>query len=377
MAKSILVLMCDSGGGHRSVADAIVGGLEHQFPGNYRIRLVDIMAECFPFPMNQAGRMYGPVVNRLPRSWGLLWHITNGRRRSPWVLRLAYPFAVHRLESILRTAKPDVVISTHPWANHIPAWLLERLNWCPSLVTVVTDLVSIHHWWLCPAVDACLVPTDQARRKALDAGLAPDKVKVVGMPVGLEFVNGTPDKSELREQLGLQQNGITVLVAGGGDGMGNVFPVARAVAQVGLEVQLVVVAGRNDRLKNSLEAVSWEVPTSVLGFVDNMPDLMRAADLLVTKAGPSTISEALCCGLPMLISGALRGQEEGNAEWVASSGAALLTPTPQELTAALTDLVRDGNESLVRMGDRAQKAASPGAALRVARLIDEIASQPA
>ena len=374
MANSILILMCDSGGGHRSVADALVGALSHLFPGKYAVHLADIMADGFPFPLNTAGRMYGPVVDRLPRSWGLLWHSTNGRRRSPLILRLLAPLAFSRLANMVQTAEPDVVVSTHPWANHLPAWLIQRMKRRLPLVTVVTDPISIHHWWLCPAVDLCLVPTEQAHRKALQAGLAPEKVKVVGMPVSLDFASAARDKVELREKLGLAHDRLTVLVTGGGDGMGNVYPAARAAAQAELHMQLVIVAGRNDNLKARLEAVPWEVPTSVLGFVDNMPDLMQAADVLVTKAGPSTISEALSCGLPMLVSGALRGQEEGNAEWVAETGAAVLTPTSQELVAALEDLASNGNESLLRMSRRAREAARPDAAFHAARLIDHIAS---
>jgi 1,2-diacylglycerol 3-beta-galactosyltransferase len=375
MTKSVLVLMCDSGGGHRSVADAIVGALDHLFPHQYRVHLADIMVDGFPFPLSAAGRMYGPVVDRLPRSWGLLWHTTNGRLRSPLLLRAVSPLASRRLANLVRATKPDVIVSTHPWANHIPAWLRQRLGWRTPLITMVTDPISIHHWWLCPTVDLCLVPTEQAYRKALDAGLDPQKVQVVGMPVGLEFLNAARGKAELREELGLRQDRLTVLLAGGGDGMGNVFPVARAAAQAELDVQLVIVAGRNDALKRRLESVPWEVTTRVLGFVDNMPDLMHSADLLITKAGPSTISEALSCGLPMLISGALRGQEEGNSEWVADTGAAVVTPTPEQLVVALKDLARNGNERLLRMQRKAREAASPEAALHAARQIDRLAGR--
>jgi 1,2-diacylglycerol 3-beta-galactosyltransferase len=318
--------------------------------------------------------LYGPVVDRLPRPWGLLWHSTNGQRRSLLLLRLVAPLALNRLNDIVLASEPDVIVSTHPFANHLPVWLMQRTKRKLPVITVVTDPISIHYWWLCPEVDLCLVATEQARVKALEAGLAPEKVKVIGMPVSLEFGSPTQTKPRLRDKLGLHHDRLTVLVAGGGDGMGNVYPTARAVAQADLHVQLVVVTGRNDGLKARLEAVPWEVPTTIFGFVDNMPELMHASDVLVTKAGPSTISEALSCGLPMLVSGALRGQEEGNAEWVAETGAAIPTPTSQALVAALRGLAHNGNERLLRMGRRAREAARPEAVLDAAELIDEIAS---
>jgi 1,2-diacylglycerol 3-beta-galactosyltransferase len=373
MAKSILILMCDAGGGHRSVADAIVGGLEHLFPGRYNIHLADIIAEGYPFPLSEAGRLYGPVVDLLPRPYGLLWHSSNRRRSSDYLLRAVAPLSFDRIREIVNSAEPEVIVSTHPFGNHSTAWMRERLHWGMPLVTVVTDLVTIHRCWLCPAVDLCLVPTEQARRQALDAGFDTDKVKVIGMPIHLKFATAAGDRQQLRRELGLGEDKLTVLVTGGGEGMGNLFSVARAVAQARLDIQLVIVAGRNEALKDRLESVSWQVPTTVLGFVDNMPALMHSADLLITKAGPSTISEALGCGLPMLISGALPGQEEGNAEWAAATGAALFAPTPQELVLALRELTRNGGERLARMGRKAREAARPDAALSAARLISQVA----
>jgi 1,2-diacylglycerol 3-beta-galactosyltransferase len=301
-----------------------------------------------------------------------VWHLSNGRSRSSATLRIVSPLAFGRLGSILDTARPDIVVSTHPWGNHIPVWLRQRLGNNLPVVTVVTDPVNIHHWWLCPTVDLCLVPTDSARRTALEAGFSEEKVKIVGMPVGQEFLSPTRHKTELKTQLGLAEDRLTILVAGGGDGMGNVFPIARAVAGAGVDLQMVIVTGRNAALKSRLDAVSWPVPARVLGFVENMADLMHTADLLITKSGPSTISEALCCGLPMLISGGLRGQEEGNAEWVSGTGAALLTPTTETVVAAVRDLVQDGNQRLLQMGHQARRAARPRAAANVARSVDDL-----
>jgi 1,2-diacylglycerol 3-beta-galactosyltransferase len=251
--------------------------------------------------------------------------------------------------------------------------LLKELDWKVPLITMITDLVSIHHWWLCPDVDLCLVATEEVRQLALEAGFAPQKVHVVGMPVGLKFVN--PSVSALGEERAVSSNLFTVLLVGGGEGMGDVFPIARAVAQASLDLQLVVVTGRNEKLRARLERVSWEVPTRVLGFATNMPALMHAADLLITKAGPSTISEALACGLPMLVSGSLRGQEEGNTEWVVERGAGLFTPTPKRVVMAVKELIQRENDSLVTMAEKARLAAQPDAALEAARLADNLVSE--
>ncbi|MDH4207446.1 MAG: glycosyltransferase, partial [Anaerolineae bacterium] len=354
MAKKVLILTCEAGGGHRSVTKALGDALEHLFPGKYHFLPADIVADCFPFPLNTAGRAYGPVVNLLPRTWGVVWHLSNGPRRSPLPLGAIAPLASGRLDTILHEIQPDIVVSTHPFANHLPVRLLRQAGWETPLVTVVTDLVTIHQCWLCPEVDLCLVATEEARQTALLAGLPTGRVEVVGLPVGLEFHQRTRGKEELRSELNLNTERVTILVMGGGDGMGNVFSSARAAAQAAPGVQLVIVAGRSPTLKARLEAVSWEVPTTILGFVDNMADLMQAADLLITKAGPSTISEALACGLPMLISGALRGQEEGNVDWAVETGAALAASNPQEIGSTLQTVLGAGRRVLREMSHAAQ-----------------------
>jgi 1,2-diacylglycerol 3-beta-galactosyltransferase len=373
MAKKVLIITCDAGGGHRSVTKALRDALDHFFPGKYHVQQTDIIAECFPFPLSLAGRAYGPVVNRLRFSWGVLWHLTNGRRRSPLILRAIAPLASGRLATILRETRPDIVISTHPFGNYLPARLLRQAGWDTPLITMVTDLVNIHHCWLCPEVDLYLVATEEARLTALSAGLPPDRVQVVGLPVGLEFRQCTRGKEELRRELNLSPDLVTILVMGGGDGMGNVFSSARAATQALAEIQLVVVAGRSQTLKARLEAVPWEVPTTILGFVDNIADFMQAADLLITKAGPSTLSEALACGLPMLITGALRGQEEGNVGWAVETGAAVAALSPRQIGPALQNVLGDGHRVLGEMS-QAARATRPDAALRTATLIDQLAS---
>lgn len=358
------------------MSDALVGAFEHLFPGEYEFELADVVADSLLYPLHLANHMYGPVVNRFPRFWGLLWHFSNGHYRSRLILRLVSPLAATRLRNVLLRSKPDLIIGTHPLGNRVPARLLRELGWEVPLVTVVTDLVTIHRWWLCPEVDLSLVPTEEVRNLALQRGLPPERVKVVGIPVDLRFAAGSKAKGELRQGLGLSEGLFTILLVGGGEGVGKVYDTARMITNASLDVQLLIVAGRNEKLKRRLEEVSWEVPTHVLGFAKNIPDLMHAADLIITKAGPSTMSEALACGLPMLISGSLRGQEEGNAEWVVDRGAALYTPTPEKIVTALQELLRPGNDGLAQMSQSARQVARPLAALEAVSLMDRLLEEP-
>ena len=129
-----------------------------------------------------------------------------------------------------------------------------------------------------------------------------------------------------------------------------------------------MVAGRNRRLKDRLEERAWEIPIHVTGFTERMPALMQAADCIITKAGPSTISEALVSGLPLIITSAIPGQEEANVDYVARSGAGIYAPTAEKAVAALKKFIASP-ETLGQMRKAAWQLARPRAAEEAARLI--------
>jgi len=368
MESSVLILTSDVGGGHRSVALALAEALGSF---HFEVSIVDVMAQGLPSPLNRIGRLYGPLVNRAPLIWHALYHLTESQRRTGFLLRCLKPLFLKRLISLLEAANPDVVVSTHPLANHLTVWALQRMSQTP-IVTMITDLASVHPLWVCSEVDLCLAPTEEARREALKWGIPGEKVKVVGLPVGLAFTKGVSDRCALRAELGLEGDLFTVLISGGGEGIGNPLALVKAVAKAGLEVQLIVVAGRNRRLKERLEERAWEIPIHVTGFTARMPALMQAADCIITKAGPSTISEALVSGLPLIITSAIPGQEEANVDYVVRSGAGIYAPGPEKAVAALRELIASPG-TLEQMRKAAWQLAHPQAAEKAARLIASLA----
>jgi 1,2-diacylglycerol 3-beta-galactosyltransferase len=131
--------------------------------------------------------------------------------------------------------------------------------------------------------------------------------------------------------LGWPQDKTVALIVGGGDGMGPVAETVKAVGQSGMDLALAVIAGRNESLKQNLENLNLKTPTFVYGFVDNMPDLMNAADILLTKAGPGTISEGFIAGLPLILYSKMPGQEDGNVDYVLNEGAGVWAPAVEDV----------------------------------------------
>jgi 1,2-diacylglycerol 3-beta-galactosyltransferase len=157
--------------------------------------------------------------------------------------------------------------------------------------------------------------------------------------------------------------------------MGPFYRLCKTVAASGAQAQLVMIAGRNERMRAKLTATTWSLPVHVKGFVQNMHEWMRAADLLVTKAGPSTISEALVMGLPLVLSGALPGQEQPNVDYVVQAGAGVWAPTSKRAAVAVRDLLSPGNPSLDQMAAHAQALGQPDAAWRVAEIVWGVANK--
>jgi 1,2-diacylglycerol 3-beta-galactosyltransferase len=234
-------------------------------------------------------------------------------------------------------------------------------------VTVVTDMVTAHPSWFCPEADYCMVPTEVARQRALRYGILPDRVEVVGQPVGPEFSAGVREKPCLRRKLGLDPDRPAVLIVGGGEGVGPVYETARAVAAGVSNAQLIIVAGRNADLQQQLDTTVWEIPTQVYGFATNMPELMGASDVLVTKAGPGTLSEAFIAGLPVIISGFIPGQEEGNVRYVLEHQAGAYAPDPTKIVSLIRKWLQPDVDTLKRMATNGAALARPEAALTIAQ----------
>lgn len=158
------------------------------------------------------------------------------------------------------------------------------------------------------SVDKCFVPSDALYKCAEDRGLVDSQIVQYGLPIRQGFWSQSEvDRDSLRSQLGLAQGVPTVLVVGGGDGMGGIVEISRALGEklgsATTKSQMVVVCGNNKEAKASLESMRWGngVSVSVQGFVSNMDEWMKASDALVTKAGPGTIAEASICGLPCMM----------------------------------------------------------------------------
>lgn len=368
----ILFLFSDTGGGHRSAMEAIIEALELEFDDSLTTEKVDFFKDYAPAPFNKMPDWY-PEMVKAPRLWSASFYATDGRARARVITATMWPVVRHAAMQLIKGHPADLIVTVHPFANTFALKALGRER--PPFITVVTDMVTTHAFWFDKRADLILVPTETARQRAIAYNMSEEKVRVVGLPVADRYC-GAPqgNKRDLRQKLGWPMDKPIVLMVGGGEGMGPLAKLARAVDESGLDLGLVIVTGRNQRLKMNLESQAWENPTFIYGFTHNMPDFMRAADFIITKAGPGTIAEAINAHLPIILSSKLPGQEDGNVTFVEEEGAGVWAPTPQLVVRALTRWISRPHER-AQVIENCKRVARPESARLIARSIYELVTQ--
>jgi 1,2-diacylglycerol 3-beta-galactosyltransferase len=363
----ILFLFSDTGGGHRSAAQAIIEALELEFPGATTHEMVDIFREYAPKPLNYAPEIYPPLT-RMPTMWGMGYHLSDGSRRTRLFYSMIWPYIQWGLIRLIREHPSNLIVSVHQLPNAPMAQAIAKSGKKIPFTTVVTDLVSTHTAWFTRRADMIIVPTPDAQRKALSLGISTENMKIVGLPVAEKFCQPTGDAHNIRARFGWPKEMPIVLLVGGGDGMGPLEGTAKAIDAARLPVKMVIVAGRNKKLKEKLEKHPWRVPAAIYGFVTDMPDFMRAADILITKAGPGTISEAFIAGLPMILYARLPGQEDGNVDYVVGNKAGIWAPRPGNVVQALYSWLENPGERQ-KATEACLRLARPQASRQIANLL--------
>ncbi|ALK08742.1 MGDG synthase family glycosyltransferase [Blastochloris viridis] len=360
----VLILMSRTGGGHLASARALAAEFERQRPGT-AVEIVDVLIDHLIYPINRLPGSYDLLVNHAPWLWKLLWQRTSWPQLTRLLSRAVRVMSRPRIRRMLTAAAPDLVVSVHPLVNALVAPVLADVAPATPFATVVTDLGSIHPTWFDGATTALFVPTERAAAAAVKAGRPRATIHACGLPVRATFAEAPSDRAEARAAFGMVPNLPAVLVMGGGDGIGPVGDIVRALAgalgQGRALGQVVVVCGRNSKLKNELAADTWPAPVTVLGFVDQMAELMHASDLLVTKAGPGTIAEATICGLPILFSGFIPGQEEGNVDYVVDHGGGLFVKDPAVIARTVVALFGAERARLAAMAAKSRALGHPRA----------------
>lgn len=420
----LLFLIGDTGGGHRSAAAAVAQALERALPGRFVPVICDpLRGPDVSRPLRWFAGLYGPCIRLTPWLWWLFWRASDSPRMLRTVRRTIMAPVYGSVARAAEAYRPALIVAFHPMTADpaVRARARSRGGALPPVITVITDLITAHRSWRDAAVDRVIVPSEEIAARCAKDGWPDGHCLPLGLPVATEFCQpplGEAERKDLKRELGIDGDFLIVLT-GGAEGSGGLRRRAAAIVRHVEGVDVAVICGRNKALKRrvtrlahrterraargtagqagaragrgpdtrpgrrlSSRALSRRLPRiarrrvvrpgssslAVHGFVGNMADWLRCADVVVGKAGPGTIAEATCCGAPLVLTSFVPGQEKGNTEFITGAGAGVYAPKPRQLIDEISRL-RGDPDALAAMRKAAIRVSRPRAATDIARFL--------
>ena len=364
---SLLILSTSGGAGHHRAAEALLEAAR-----NSPIPLRAAHYDCLDFTSKAFKRLYGgsylAMVNSTPEIWGYFYSHTEKKPYSKkGLLRIFDHFNYNRYLKALRSLDPDLILCTHflPYVSLSERDLVKEALRAP-FVAATTDF-DVHQLWIDKLVRRYFVHDAETAWQLASKGIDPAIIGVTGIPVSAGFSQRS-EKSAARGLVELPTNRFTVMILSGGFGVGRVQEITGGVVDLlgtftSQAFNLIAVCGRNEVLRNDLEnrTLPPNIHAIVLGYVSNVHELMDAADVLVSKSGGLTSSEAMAKGLPMIIVDPIPGQEMRNANMIVERGAGVLAHDYHNLVFKLRQTIEDPGH-LAFMRERALALSKPHAA---------------
>jgi processive 1,2-diacylglycerol beta-glucosyltransferase len=372
--SKLLVLSASYGEGHQQAANAVRDALAAMSP-NTEVEILDYMRYVHPVLDSVAKYCYLKSVKFAPALYGWFYKGTSQIPPSSLIQRQLNSLGIEDLASTLENYQPDVVLSTFPTPAGVVSYLKQKGRTNVPLATIITDH-AIHSQWIHPLTDMYFVGSNHVRRGLVARGTDPDNIQVTGIPIRPAFLQEF-NKAELCAKYGVDPSIPTVLLMGGAYGvMGDITQICEELFNYPHPIQVFVVTGRNERLKAQLDPIPRGLNSRVFvfGFVKEIYELMAISDLMLTKAGGLTISEALALQLPMLLYRPIPGQEVQNAKFLVHAGVAVLARNRRQVSEHLRDLLVGKSFKRDRMKQKALTVRKLYAAEEIANGLLELAT---
>jgi len=337
----VLIVYVAAGGGHRQAAKAIKRVFQEEYP-EVIIREENLFRHGNPFMACSLDSLYYALIKATPWLWDLLWD----SKEIYWLTRLLRNILCrlnyHRLyRDVIKSFNPQVVVCTHNLSCAICSVIKHDKKMNYLLMAVPTDFY-LNPYWFYKNVDMYFLPKNNLDFEYLKQKIPHHKLQVSGIPISPEF-SKSKDKNYLKKKWQLKENLFTVLVMGGGQGLGAIDNIVLALKKSSLPLQVIVVTGTNKKLRENLFKLKSKLdfPFKVCGYVNQVDELMEVSDLLISKPGGLTTAEALSKALPMIIVDSITGQERRNKKLLLEKNLALSLNNTKDLASALNKFIND------------------------------------
>lgn len=346
---NVLIFYASYGGGHLNAAKSIDEYINKNYK-NVDTELIDCMKYVNKTVEKITTGAYREMAKKAPWVWGTIYstsqkgplaHISN---RSNKILAI-------KLLKLLREKKPDLIISTHPFSSQMCSYLKRKGKIRAKIATIMTDFAP-HEQWLVghDFTDYFFVAHDKMKQYLIEQNISDNKIFISGIPISNRFLK-LYNKKDILNEYKLSKNKKTVLFFGGGEfglGKSKTLHVFESFVSSNKNIQIIAISGRNEKMKLGFEEIVNKYNASefvrILGFTNQVPELMSISDLVVTKPGGLTTSESLASHLPMVIINPIPGQEEENAEFLESNGIAVWIKKHDDADTIIKELLSDQNK---------------------------------
>ena len=334
--KKILIISSDhTGHGHKSIAESLSEKIGVNT--NIEIHVVDGFSLGGNFLLN-IGKSYAPITRYSAQLWKMIWHFS--AVNSFFVDKFIETMIKENFIALLDKVQPDLILSIHPNFNGSVINILEKQNSQIPFVTLIADLVNIYPLWADNRADFIVSPTEEAKQKCIEFGVPEERIVVSGFPVRERF--------HREAKAFTKSSKLSFLLMSGGEGVGNMNAIAENLLNH-FDCKVKIIAGRNEKLKADLETSlkgQFGDRVEIFGFVKNIQDFMFEADIAITRGSPNVMFEAVAANLPIIITGALPGQEKDNPLFAENHNLGVACKDINNIKESIEDLLANNNKKL-------------------------------
>ncbi len=362
----VLLLYISEISGHSQACKAIEKALIDIDPAT-KIKRINGFNFTYPLIEKIVNRAYLSVIKRTPRLWDYLYDNPKVFKGTQVIKQAIHKSKHEKLAKLFAEFQPDTVICTQAFPCGMVADYKETYHLPIALIGVLTDFAP-HSYWIYNTIDYYIVPAEEIKIKLINKGVDQQKIKVCGIPIDPKF-GIQHDRKTIIKRLELDESIPTILIMGGGQGLGPIREAVRALKDSTMDFQLIVVAGTNRKILRWLKKVRLKNGRKILTyeFADNIDQLMEIASFVITKAGGMTVSESLAKGLPLMIVKPIPGQEMHNTKFLTEKKIACHVKNVKTLGGEIQRLLKD-DQRLKQMAEAAFFYGRPRSAHHIAQI---------
>lgn len=339
--KKVAIFHISKFGGHNKAAHNLKEAFSYRSPDIDTLN-VNGFGYFFPYGEKIVDLSYTAVIKHSPSVWGKIYDKKKVIKSLSPYRSVLNKFAFRKLSSFIKQFNPNCFVATQAFPAGVIADFKKKSGLNTPIISVVTDYHP-HRFWVHPFIDRYVVASEEARDVLVSEGIKPERIRIFGIPISVDFLTSYP-REEICNEFGFKNNMPTVLVMGGGLGMGPIKKIVKELDDLQCDFQIIVVCGRNKGLYKWLarKETKFKKPLFYFGYIDFVHKMMDFSDIIITKAGGITISEALAKGLAIIITNPLPGQEENNVNYLQKRNAIIRDD----------DISKIGDEAEVLLKDR-------------------------